>query len=69
MEALAQAMLEGFSESISPITVQTMLLIAGSEALQFQFFTDRTCVSQLPSPRPFTYDSQTKQFKAEACAL
>lgn len=69
MDALAKAMIEGFSESISPITVQTMQLIAGSEALQFQFFTDRTCVTPVPSPRPFTYDSQTKQFKAEACAL
>lgn len=69
MDALAKAMIEGFSESISPITVQTMQLIAGSEALQFQFFTDRTCVTPIPSPRPFTYDSQTKQFKAEACAL
>ena len=69
MDALAKAMIEGFSESISPITVQTMQLIAGSEALQFQFFTNRTCVTPVPSPRPFTYDSQTKQFKAEACAL
>lgn len=69
MDALAKAMIEGFSESISPITVQTMQLIAGSEALQFQFFTDRTCTVSVPRPRPFTYDSQTKQFKAEACAL
>lgn len=34
---LEEAMLQGFTESISPITVQTMSLLVGDESLQFRF--------------------------------
>jgi len=38
---LENALLEGFTESISPITVQTMQLIVGTENLQFAFIKSR----------------------------
>jgi len=34
---LENALLDGFTESINPITVQTMQLIVGTESLQFDF--------------------------------
>ena len=34
---LADAQLEGFTEAINPITIQTMQMIVGSEQLQFEF--------------------------------
>lgn len=43
--ALENAMIEGFSESINPITVQTMQVTVGSEQFQFDIvksFTDKT---------------------------
>lgn len=36
---LEKAMLENFTQSISPITVQTMSLLVGDESLQFRFVT------------------------------
>ena len=67
MAAIAQALIDGFSDSISPITVQTMQMLVGSEALQFLFYTDRTCATAVTNP--FTYDSSTKKLSASACAL
>lgn len=37
IEMLEDAMLDNFTHSISPITVQTMAMLVGDEALQFQF--------------------------------
>ena len=34
---LEEALLEGFTDSINPITVQTMQMIVGSDQLQFEF--------------------------------
>lgn len=67
MEMLINAGLEGFDAAISPIAVQTMQLIAGSEQLQFMFYTDRTCVT--PITNPLTYNASTKQLTSVACAL
>ena len=39
---LENALLEGFTESISPITINTMQLVVGSEQLQYDFITDFT---------------------------
>lgn len=67
MEAIANAMLDGFSESISPIAVQTMQLIAGDESLQFQFYTNRRCTTAITNP--LTYDVASKKLTWVACAL
>ena len=64
-EALENAQLEGFTESITPITVNTMQMVVGTQNLQFDFITslkDDTVVSpglyinesgQLVCPRGF----------------
>ena len=39
---LEQALLDGFSDSINPITIQTMQVIVGSEQLQFEFISKDT---------------------------
>lgn len=47
---LENAQLEGFTESINPITINTMQVIVGSDQLQFEFiksFIDDTIVSHL----------------------
>lgn len=67
MSALAEAMLEGFTDHISPITVQTMQMLVGDEALQFRFWTNRSCVE--PVTNPFVYDTTNKKLTWQACAL
>ena len=55
---LEQAMLEGFTESISPITVKTMSLLVGDESLQFRFVNNKTNPSNAePTVR---YDKSSK---------
>ena len=47
-EALENAQLDGFTESITPITVNTMQMVVGTQNLQFDFInslTDDTIVS------------------------
>ena len=39
---LEAAMLEGFTESISPITIRTMSMLVGNESLQFRFVNGKT---------------------------
>ena len=41
-EALENAQLEGFTESIAPITVNTMQMIVGTQNLQFDFINSLT---------------------------
>ena len=41
-EALENAQLEGFTESITPITVNTMQMIVGTQNLQFDFINSLT---------------------------
>ena len=67
MEMLIKAGLDNFTEAINPITVQTMQMIVGDESLQFMFFTDRTCVTQITNP--LTYNASTKQLTSISCAL
>ena len=67
MEMLINAAIEGFSDAITPVAVQTMQLIAGSETLQFQFWT--TMALRVRVPNPFTYSASTKQLSAISCVL
>ncbi len=55
---LVDAKLEGFTESISPIAIQTMQLIAGSESLQFRFIASAT--DDTVAPDPVNYNKDTK---------
>lgn len=67
MQMLIDAGLEGFDASISPITVQTMQLLVGSEQLQFLFFEEAACVTQLS--HPYNYNTTTKKLEYTACYL
>ncbi len=42
MGMLEQALLENFTNAITPITVQTMSMLVGDESLQFRFVTNKT---------------------------
>lgn len=42
IEMLKDAMLENFTDAISPIAVQTMAMLIGDESLQFRFVSDTT---------------------------
>ncbi|MCM1176693.1 MAG: hypothetical protein NC335_02935 [Bacteroides sp.] len=47
---LKEAMLEGFSDSVSPLTVQTMMNLVGDKSLQFRF------VDNIESPKAVAHD-------------
>ena len=61
---LEKAMLENFTQSISPITVRTMSMLVGDESLQFRFVNSKT--SPVPVTHRIVYDNETKQLTAEA---
>ena len=42
IEGLRELMLEGFTDAVSPISVQTMSMLVGDESLQFQFLDSST---------------------------
>lgn len=48
-----------FSQSVSPITVQTMAMLVGDESLQFRFVESKSKLS--PIEFLITYDNTTKQ--------
>lgn len=67
MELLIQAGLDGFEPPISPITVQTMQLLVGSEPLQFVFIASRNNDTRIDPP--FAFNPTTKKMEYTACAL
>ena len=64
---MLQGAVEGFSEGINPVTVETMALLVGNESLQFRFTNSRSDLS--PIKCPIVYDEQTKHLRAKSCAL
>ena len=58
IELLEGAMLN-FSDSIDPITVQTMSMLVGDESLQFRFVSSKSNLT--PVTYNITYDNSTKQ--------
>lgn len=59
MDMLQAALLENFTDSISPITVQTMQLLVGDESLQFRFVNGATAPVQAVQYN-ITYDNDAK---------
>lgn len=55
IELLEASLLDNFTNSISPIAVQTMAMLVGDESLQYYFWNDPA----------ITYDSSTKQLSAD----
>lgn len=60
MTALSQALLDNFTHSITPVSVQTMQTIVGDESLQFRFVTGKTD-PQADDNFAVSYNSDTKQ--------
>lgn len=64
---MLEAAIDGFSEAINPIYIQTMSLQVGSESLQFRFVNNKTNpVETIPN---FDYNQKTKVFTAPAAIL
>ena len=64
MSMLEASLLENFTQSVSPIAIQTMQMLVGDESLQFRFVTSKTTPTQIT--HAVTYDADTKTLKAEA---
>ena len=63
MQMLQQALLSGFTDEISPITVQTMQMLVGDESLQFRFVDSTT--DPIPVSHDVYFDLDTKILEVE----
>ena len=54
---LEEAMLAGFTDSISPLTVQTMMMLVGDQSLQFRFVDSKTNPQQVVHNVDYDQDS------------
>lgn len=59
--------IEGYTEGISPITVETMAMMVGDESLQFRFTASRSNLA--PVDCPLVYNPSSKRMEASASAL
>lgn len=64
MKMLEDALLDNFTQSISPIAIQTMQMLVGDESLQFRFVSSKTNPVQVA--HAITYDAEAKKLSAEA---
>lgn len=64
MSMLEASLLENFTQSISPIAIQTMQMLVGDESLQFRFVSSKTSPTQVS--HTINYDQETKTLKAAA---
>ena len=64
MSMLEASLLENFTQSISPIAIQTMQMLVGDESLQFRFVSSKTNPTQVS--HTINYDQETKILKAAA---
>lgn len=61
MAMLEDSMLDNFSNSINPLTVQTMMMLVGDESLQFRFVASKTDLTAVNDG--ITYDNAAKQLR------
>lgn len=59
MAMLEESMLDNFTNSINPLTVQTMMMLVGDESLQFRFVASKTDLTAVGDG--ITYDNTAKQ--------
>lgn len=59
MAMLEDSMLDNFTNSINPLTVQTMMMLVGDESLQFRFVASKTDLTAVSDG--ITYDKAAKQ--------
>ena len=64
MDMLEESMMENFTNSISPIAIQTMQMLVGDESLQFRFVNNQTKPKAIN--HTIRYDATTKQLKSDA---
>lgn len=64
MEMLEDALLDNFTSSINPITIQTMQMLVGDESLQFRFVNSKT--NPVAVSHNVTYDAANKQLNVPA---
>ena len=64
IEMLEATLMENFTNSISPIAIQTMQMIVGDESLQFRFVNNR--INPTAVNHTIRYDVATKQLKSDA---
>lgn len=64
MEMLENALLEGFTDRISPISVQTMQMLLGDESLQFRFVNSKT--NPVAVQHSIVYNTETKKLICNA---
>lgn len=64
---LEAALLDNFTNSITPIAVQTMSLLVGDESLQFRFVNSKTTPVQIA--HQITWNNETKTLTADAGIL
>lgn len=61
MAMLEDSMLDNFTNSINPLTVQTMMMLVGDESLQFRFVASKTDLTAVNNG--ITYDNAAKQLR------
>ena len=59
MAMLEDSMLDNFTNSINPLTVQTMMMLVGDESLQFRFVASKSDLTAVNDG--ITYDNAAKQ--------
>ncbi len=59
MQMLQNALLDGFTDALSPITLQTMQVLVGDESLQYRFVTNKTA-PVIDSNFSISYNAETK---------
>lgn len=64
---MLQGAIEGYTGGINPVTIETMAMLVGNEALQFKFVKSRTDFTLIDCP--LVYNEETKQLNAAPCAL
>ncbi len=67
LSMLEQSLLENFTNSITPITVQTMAMLVGDESLQFRFVDSMTSPTAVADG--ITYDGTAKQLHCPAAII
>jgi hypothetical protein len=63
MAMLEQSLLENYTNSISPIAIQTMQLLVGDESLQFRFIANSNSTTAIS--HTFNYNAANKVFSTE----
>ena len=57
--SMLQGAIEGFTDGVNPVTVQTMSVLLGSESMQFVFTESRDSLKEVPCP--ISYNANTKR--------